>query len=92
MSSASSRDDDIDEPGEVPPYASFLLRCWAGERGRVRARVIAVNSGVSYPLVDLSCLPGLLRALVADATQGTLFSLCECDEASMNQDHEEKQP
>jgi hypothetical protein len=92
MSSAASPIDDIDELSQAPSHVSFLLRCWAGEGGHVRARVIAVNSGISYPLVDLSCLPGLLRALFAEAMPSALFSLDECDKASTNQDHEEGQP
>jgi hypothetical protein len=59
-------DFDSREP-EPPHYASFVLRCWTGDLGQIRARLIDVHSGVSRPVNDLAELPGLVRHLVEQA-------------------------
>ncbi len=54
----------LDEERHKPPtYASFVLRCWTGDAGQIRARLIDLNSGVSYAVADLARLPGLVRHL-----------------------------
>ena len=72
MSQPQNRRPRTHGPEDAPQYASFLLRCWAGEGGRVRARLIEVRSGLSYPLADLAGLPSLVQHLVARAGQATL--------------------
>ena len=52
-----------------PHFASFVLRCWKGESGQVRARLLDVHSGVSHPLADLADLPGLVDRLLAETVQ-----------------------
>jgi hypothetical protein len=43
---------------------SFILRCWRNSLGELRARVVDVGTGVSYPLLNLAELPGLIEQLV----------------------------
>jgi len=52
-----------------PHLASFVLRCWQGEGGRVRARLLDVHSGINHPLSDLTDLPGLVERLLAQTVQ-----------------------
>ena len=49
---------------EPTHYASFILRCWLGGGERLRARLVDVNSGVSYPVSNLDQLPHLLGQLL----------------------------
>ena len=58
------------EESTAPHYASFVLRCWTGDLGRIRARLIDVHSGVSRPVNDLADLPGMVRHLVDQAMPG----------------------
>jgi len=53
-----------DEEPDLPHHASFILRCWIGKGKEVRARLIDVRSGISYPLTDLAGLPALVHRLV----------------------------
>jgi hypothetical protein len=53
-----------DKDADPPHYASFVLRCWTSG-GQVRARLIDVLSGASYPVADLQELPSLVERLVA---------------------------
>ena len=69
--SPSSRNE---EP-EPTCYASFILRCWLGDREQMRARLVDVNSGVSYPVSHLNQLPRLLGQLLRRA----LFQPPACD-------------
>ncbi|HNT78021.1 MAG TPA: hypothetical protein PKH77_23655 [Anaerolineae bacterium] len=45
-------------------YASFIVRCWQDGEARLRARLVDVNTGVSYPVANLSDLPALLSRLL----------------------------
>ena len=51
------------EPGPTQ-YVSFILRCWQDGEARVRARLVDVNSGLSYPVSNLNQLPHLLWRLL----------------------------
>jgi hypothetical protein len=62
-----------DNPSHPPPdqemttsshHASYILRCWTGDLGQIRARLIDVHSGVTWPVADLFDLPGLLQRLM----------------------------
>lgn len=55
------------EPHQIH-HASFVLRCWRDREGGIRLRLIDARSGVSYPLVQLSELPGLLQGLMERVT------------------------
>lgn len=50
-------------PG-VPHYASFTLRCWQDSEAHLRARLVDVNSGISYPVTHLNELPDMLWQLL----------------------------
>ena len=50
---------------EPPHLASFVLRCWKDSSSQVRARLVDIQSGISYPLADLDELPDLVRRLTA---------------------------
>jgi hypothetical protein len=55
-------------PGEEPDlacYASFILRCWQGGEGCIRARLVDVHTGRSYLVADLDELPEQIQRLVA---------------------------
>ena len=54
------------EEPDLPRYASFVLRCWTGADGHVRARLIDANSGVGHPIGDLDELPQLMRRLLEE--------------------------
>ena len=54
------------EEHNLPLYSSFILRCWIGRGGQVRARLIEVRSGVSHPVIDLDELPELLYRLITN--------------------------
>lgn len=45
-------------------YASFVLRCQISEDGHVRARLVDVRTGNTYPLAALERLPGLVKDLI----------------------------
>ena len=47
----------------APHYASFILRCWQ-DAERVRARLIDVSSGATYPVADLDALPEMVARLL----------------------------
>jgi hypothetical protein len=47
----------------APHYASFILRCWQ-DAERVRARLIDVSSGATYPVTDLDVLPEMVARLL----------------------------
>lgn len=49
----------------APHYASFILRCRVDTKGKIYARLIDVNSGMSYPVAELAALPEQVRHLVA---------------------------
>ena len=55
-----------DEEPDTIHHASFILRCWTDEAREMRARLIDVRSGISYPLTDLAGLPALVRRLVTE--------------------------
>jgi hypothetical protein len=59
------RQPSEDEGPEAIHHASFVLRCWTGAGGQIRARLIDVQSGVSLPVADLADLPGQIRSLMA---------------------------
>jgi hypothetical protein len=65
MSDPQQKGQRESQPGAAPHYASFLLRCWPGEDGKVRVRVIGVRTGVNHCLADLDDLPALLRQMMA---------------------------
>jgi hypothetical protein len=50
---------------DLPHYASFILRCWTGDKGQIHARLIDVNSGVGRPVADLKDLPDQVRLMMA---------------------------
>jgi hypothetical protein len=52
------------ENGSTLWHASFILRCWSNPGGKVRARLIDVRTGVTYPLADLDDIPALTRRLL----------------------------
>ena len=54
------------EEPNLPHYASFVLRCWTGEDGHVRARLIDAHSGVGHPIGELGDLPQLVRRLLEE--------------------------
>jgi hypothetical protein len=56
-----------DEQPETVHYASFVLRCWIGGSGRIQARLIDVQSGISHPLASLADLPQQVQHLMAPA-------------------------
>lgn len=62
----------------VPHYASFILRCQMDTKGKIHARLIDVNSGVSYPVADLAALPEQVRRLV---TRSLLAPRTDADSA-----------
>lgn len=45
-------------------YVSFIVRCWQDSEAHLRARLVDVNSGVSYPVANLNGLPAVLRRLL----------------------------
>lgn len=53
------------EPRTSSHHASYILRCWTGDLGQIRARLIDVHSGVTWPVADLVDLPGLVQRLMA---------------------------
>jgi hypothetical protein len=57
--------DQID--GARTYYASFILRCQASPDGRVRARLVNVRSGLSWPVNDLDELPDIVRRLLTQS-------------------------
>ena len=58
------------EPPTSPHHASYILRCWTGDLGQIRARLIDVHSGTTWPVADLVDLPALVRRLMAQAAPG----------------------
>lgn len=63
------KDAIADEPADLQPstsphHASYILRCWTGDMGQIRARLIDVHSGVTWPVADLLDLPGLVQRLM----------------------------
>ncbi len=56
-----SPDDEALAPSR---YSSFILRCWTGG-GQVRARLIDVGSGASYPVTNLADLPKLVSGVLS---------------------------
>jgi len=50
---------------DPPQFTSLILRCWRGEMGQLRIRLVNVNSGVSHLVADLNELPDLVRRQVA---------------------------
>jgi hypothetical protein len=52
---------------EAVHHASFVLRCWIGSDGQIRARLIDVQSGISHPLASLADLPYQVQRLMAPA-------------------------
>ncbi len=61
-----------EDTGQSPPshFTSFVLRCWVGDGGQMRARLTDVHSGLSYPVADPADLPGLVSHLVAQDQPG----------------------
>ena len=51
-----------------PHHASYILRCWTGDLGQIRARLVDVHSGVTWPVPNLVDLPGLVQRLMVQAT------------------------
>lgn len=51
-------------------HASYILRCWTGDVGQIRARLIDVHSGVAWPVANLLELPGLVERLMHQAAPG----------------------
>ena len=56
------------EPPTSPHHASYILRCWTGDLGQIRARLIDVHSGTTWPVADLVDLPGLVQRLMDRST------------------------
>jgi hypothetical protein len=50
-----------------PAYTSLILRCWRGEKGKLRIRLVNVQSGASHLVSDLDELPDLISHLVLPA-------------------------
>ena len=50
--SAPISNNEETAPPAGPRYASFILRCWQ-DSASLRARLVDVNSGVSYPIPNL---------------------------------------
>ncbi len=44
---------------------SFILRCWPGASGQVRARLINVHTKQTYPVASLADLPALIERLLS---------------------------
>jgi hypothetical protein len=62
-----ARVPDPDNVGiESPRYASFILRCWIGEEGQLRARLIDIRTGVGHIIGNLDLLPDLVHRLVTN--------------------------
>ncbi|MBN2003461.1 MAG: hypothetical protein JXA21_08910 [Anaerolineae bacterium] len=59
----SGHTPETPEPA-VTRYASFIVRCWQDSEMHLRARLVDVNSGASYPIANLSDLPAVLRRLL----------------------------
>jgi hypothetical protein len=58
------------EKSTSPHHASYILRCWTGDVGQIRARLIDVHSGATWPVADLVDLPALVRRLMVPAAPG----------------------
>jgi hypothetical protein len=52
---------------EPTRYVSFILRCWTGEEGQLRARLIDVRTDVGHIVGSLALLPDLVRRLMTNA-------------------------
>ena len=65
----SDRPADAETPAS-PHHASYILRCWTGDVGQIRARLIDVHSGATWPVADLVDLPALVRRLMVPAAPG----------------------
>ena len=53
------------QPPDPVHYSSFILRCWIGAGGQIRARLIDAQLGISQPVADLADLPEQVRDLMA---------------------------
>jgi len=58
------------EKSTSPHHASYILRCWTGDVGQIRARLIDVHSGATWPVADLVDLPALVRRLMDRDPEG----------------------
>jgi len=58
------------EKSTSPHHASYILRCWTGDVGQIRARLIDVHSGATWPVADLVDLPALVRRLMDRDLEG----------------------
>ena len=65
----SDRPADAETPAS-PHHASYILRCWTGDVGQIRARLIDVHSGATWPVADLVDLPALVRRLMDRDLEG----------------------
>ena len=65
----SDRPADAETPAS-PHHASYILRCWTGDVGQIRARLIDVHSGATWPVADLVDLPALVRRLMDRDPEG----------------------
>jgi hypothetical protein len=52
-------------------YQTYILRCWVGEGRQIRARLIAVSTGVSHPVGNLAELPETLKQLILTEPSNT---------------------
>jgi len=68
-----------DEPTH---YASFILRCWIGEGGRLYARLIDIRTGVGHVVGSLALLPNLVHRLVANAPPADAETQAELSQGS----------
>jgi hypothetical protein len=58
-------ENDERYPSQVSgKHTSFVLRCWVGAQGEVRARLVDVGTGRRYPLRNLAKLPGLIEQAI----------------------------
>jgi hypothetical protein len=64
MTDATAEEPTHLEPSTPSHHASYILRCWTGDLGQIRARLIDVHSGVTWPVADLVDLPALVKRLM----------------------------
>ncbi len=55
----------LHEKANPQQHTSFILRCWPGATGQVRARLIDVRSKQAYPVARLADLPALIERLLS---------------------------
>lgn len=83
MSNAAQRRSFEQESPDLVRYASFVLRCWVGAGGQIRARLIDTQSGIDQPVADLAELPeqvwGLLTRTMPIASPESTQRHCSAE-------------